>query len=193
MMHPGLGYFDVRFLFLWFRGGNIFLRKRKLLFVSGLSLAEKTNLKIFGEQYYLRNNSIYINICCIYIVCVYIIDIDIFPYISICYACWHLYIYNHHLHLHGSSISVDSQGPHRHISSPSHAVSSTTIICIVTTDTIPLPQSYQLHLHHKLHHAHKCQYLCSVPLYAYLHCLTTRLAQHPFYSVVYATLLLLSH
>ena len=62
MMHPGLGYFDVHFLFLWSSGGNIFLRKKKLLFVSGFSLAEKTNLKTFGEQYYLRNNSIYIDI-----------------------------------------------------------------------------------------------------------------------------------
>ena len=61
MMHPGLGYFDVHFLFLWSSGGNIFLRKKKLLFVSGFSLAEKTNLKKFGEQYYLRNNSIYID------------------------------------------------------------------------------------------------------------------------------------
>ena len=61
MMHPGLGYFDVHFLFLWSSGGNIFLRKKKLLFVSGFSLAEKTNLKTFGERYYLRNNSIYID------------------------------------------------------------------------------------------------------------------------------------
>lgn len=205
MMHPGLGYFDVRFLFLWSSGGNIFLRKKETTLCLWLSFGwEDKPENIWGTILFEKPQYIYKYIICyVYILCVYIIDTDIFfLFISIGYACWHLlsvmladistFLTIIYTNMVAPSVltlkvtTITSHLPHMQSLLQLPSPSSQLI-------TIPMPQSYQLHLHHKLHHAHQCQQPCSVPLYSYLPCLTTSLAQHPFYRVVHATLLLLSH